>query len=200
MAKKLLINLNHRINAENRLDESAILNLNGPWTEEVVRETLIQFSIIDFPRILFIHGRSNDWEHIRDYLKTKIEHLQPLEMAEAPNSGLTLPQKWEKVASRAHGAIAIATADDVGALALDNKGKSIPEGVRNLSPRARENVWLEVGYFWGKLGLKRFMVLFKEDISIPSDLFGLLYSKYTGIPLDPATMKQIEVFIQGLRG
>ena len=57
-AKKLLISLNHRLNAENRLHESAILNLNGPWTEDVVREILNQFSIIGFPRILFIHGRS----------------------------------------------------------------------------------------------------------------------------------------------
>jgi hypothetical protein len=198
-AKKLLIHLNNRINAENRLDESAILNLNNPWTEEVVRETLRHFSVIDFPRILFIHGRSKDWEHIRDFLKTKIEHLQPLEMAEAPDEDLTLPQKWEKVASRAHGAIAIATADDVGSLAIDNAGKSIPEGDRNPRPRARENVWLEVGYLWGKLGRKRFRVLLKEDISIPTDVSGVIYLKYTGIPLDHSTMEQIEVFIQGLR-
>ena len=139
-----------------------------------------------------------DWKDIREYLKTKIEHLEPLEMAEASNSGLTLPQKWEEVASRAHGAIAIATADDVGASAIDRYGNSV-EGVKKLSPRARENVWLEVGYFWGKLGRKHFMVLLKEDISIPSDLDGLLYSRYAGIPFDSATMKQIEEFIQGLR-
>jgi predicted nucleotide-binding protein len=47
----------------------------------------------------------------------------------------------------------------------------------DLKARARQNVVLELGYFWGKLGRSRVCVLYKEGFELPSDLGGLMYVK-----------------------
>ena len=62
------------------------------------------------------------------------------------------------------------TPDDVGT----SKGKT-----DELKHRARQNVILELGYFWGKLGRDRMCVLYKEGVELPSDIHGILY-----IPMD----------------
>ena len=46
------------------------------------------------------------------------------------------------------------------------------------SSRARQNTWLEIGWFWGRLGRDHLMLLVKGDIEIPSDLRGLEYYSY----------------------
>jgi len=46
------------------------------------------------------------------------------------------------------------------------------------SARARQNAWLEIGWFWGRLGRDHIMLLVKGDIEIPSDLRGLEYYRY----------------------
>ncbi|MDH8506261.1 nucleotide-binding protein, partial [Klebsiella pneumoniae] len=66
--------------------------------------------------------------------------------------------------------------------------------------RARQNVLYELGYFAGKLGRGKVLVLRKGDIEIPSDLAGVLYTEldehggckrkllseltYAGVPFD----------------
>lgn len=60
------------------------------------------------------------------------------------------------------------TPDDVGG---NNKD--------NLSPRARQNVVAELGYFLGKLGRNRVAALVKGEVEIPSDFNGVVYT-----PLD----------------
>jgi len=70
--------------------------------------------------------------------------------------------------------IAVATPDDIGSLAGD----------RLQSMRARQNVWLEIGWIWGRLGRNKVMVLCKGDVEIPSDLRGLEYYRYNTSPLE----------------
>lgn len=43
------------------------------------------------------------------------------------------------------------------------------------SPRARENVLHEIGFFQGKLGLENVCLLHEEGTSIPSNIHGLVY-------------------------
>ena len=58
------------------------------------------------------------------------------------------------------------TPDDVGA----------PKDKQDeFKPRARQNVVLELGYFWGRLGRGRVCVLHKGGVELPSDMQGLLY-------------------------
>jgi predicted nucleotide-binding protein len=44
-------------------------------------------------------------------------------------------------------------------------------------PRARENVWFEVGYCFGKLNRKsgRVIIISVGDVKFPSDLHGVIY-------------------------
>ena len=50
---------------------------------------------------------------------------------------------------------------------------------RDLKPRARQNVILELGYFVAKLGRGRVCCLNKGGFEIPSDYYGVVY-----IPMD----------------
>ncbi len=81
------------------------------------------------------------------------------------------------------------TPDDVG-------GKN----AKFLKQRARQNVVFELGFFFAKLGRKKVCALHKEDVEIPSDIQGVIYTpmdkagawrvalarelKEAGIPLD----------------
>ena len=89
---------------------------------------------------------------------------------EQANKGQTIPEKFEEHADDAGFAIILLTPDDVGA----------PKDETNsLKPRARQNVVLELGYFWGRLGRKRLCVLYKEGVELPSDMSGIVY-----VPMD----------------
>ena len=43
-------------------------------------------------------------------------------------------------------------------------------------PRARQNVVFEAGYFMGKLGRDRVVIIAEKGIEIPSDLQGVVYT------------------------
>ena len=49
---------------------------------------------------------------------------------------------------------------------------------RSLSPRARQNVILELGYFIGRLGRDKVCALKKGDVEIPSDFMGVSLGKH----------------------
>ena len=85
---------------------------------------------------------------------------------ERANRGQTIPEKFEEHASEAGFAIILLTPDDVGA-SRDERDK--------LKPRARQNVVLELGYFWRGLGRGHVCVLHKGGVELPSDMQGLLY-------------------------
>jgi len=61
-------------------------------------------------------------------------------------------------------AVVVPTPDDVEGSSTDA-----------LKPRARQNVVLELGFFWGKLRRSDVCVLYKEGVELPSDLGGLVY-------------------------
>ena len=98
---------------------------------------------------------------------------------EQANRGQTIPEKFEEHAGDAGFAIILLTPDDVGA----SKDES-----NNLKPRARQNVVLELGYFWGRLGRERVCVLYKEGVELPSDIHGILY-----VPMDSSNGWQLQL-------
>lgn len=63
-------------------------------------------------------------------------------------------------------AVALLTADDVG-------GEDRPR--RDLHPRARQNVILELGYCYGVIGRERTWVLLEQSVEQPSDILGSMY-------------------------
>ncbi|MXX11051.1 MAG: nucleotide-binding protein [Nitrospira sp. SB0667_bin_9] len=118
--------------------------------------------------VFVIHGRD---EGIRELVARFLEKLglKSVILQEQPNEGRTLIEKFEDHAHVAF-AVALLTPDDVGSLQDDKN---------NLSPRARQNVIFELGFFIGRLGRNGVCALTKGDVEIPSDYAGVMY-----IPLD----------------
>jgi predicted nucleotide-binding protein len=110
-------------------------------------------------------------------------------MGEQSGDGRTLPEKFEELAAKVDSAIAIATPDDVGGLQEENSS--------TYKQRARQNVWLEVGWFWGRLGRKRIMILVKGNIEFPSDLRSIEYFPYTASPEEAGD--KIREFVSRIR-
>jgi predicted nucleotide-binding protein len=86
---------------------------------------------------------------------------------EMSNAGLTIIEKFERVAREVAYAIAIMTVDD----------SEVPKD-QELS---RQNLIFELGYLIGRLGRDKVCLLYKGNISIPTELHDVLL-----IPIDGA--------------
>lgn len=120
--------------------------------------------IIKGNKIFIVHGRNEATKETTARFLEKLE-LEPIILHEQANKGRTIIEKFEDHSSVGY-AVALLTADDVGALALPKP---------KLSPRARQNVVFEWGYFIGKLGRRWVCALYEEGIERPSDLDGVVY-------------------------
>jgi predicted nucleotide-binding protein len=98
--------------------------------------------------------------------------LDPIILHEQPNKGRTIIEKFEEYSDVGF-AVVILTGDDRGGVSA--------KPAESYSPRARQNVILELGFFLGKLGRDRVCVLYQEGVEIPSDYDGVLF-----VPLDKA--------------
>jgi predicted nucleotide-binding protein len=116
-------------------------------------------------KVFVVHGHDEGIkESVARFLASL--DLQPIILHEQPNQGRTVSEKLYDHADVAF-AVVLMTADDIGGV----KGKP----TKDLSLRARQNVILELGYFWAMLG-KRFVCALRESgVEIPSDYQGLLY-------------------------
>ena len=115
--------------------------------------------------VFIVHGHDDE---AKETVARFVENfgIEATILHEQANRGQTIPEKFEEHASEAGFAIILLTPDDVGA-SKDERD--------NLKPRARQNVVLELGYFWGRLGRGRVCVLHKGGVELPSDMQGLLY-------------------------
>jgi predicted nucleotide-binding protein len=64
-------------------------------------------------------------------------------------------------------------------LTPDDEGRAINSPDRQLRPRARQNVVLELGFFVGLLGREHVCALHKESLEVPSDFDGVVW-----VPMD----------------
>jgi len=115
-------------------------------------------------QVFIVHGHD-------DLLKTKVENvlrklgLKPIVLAQEPNEGDTIIEKFERKGSKADYAIILLTADD--------KGK--PKNDKRYKLRARQNVIFEMGYFRAKLGKRNLCYMYEEEVELPSDIKGIGY-------------------------
>jgi predicted nucleotide-binding protein len=117
-------------------------------------------------RVFIVHGHDEALK-LDVELTLKQLGLEPIILHKQANQGKTIIEKFEAHADVGF-AVVLLTPDDIGG----NAGSS---GVAELSPRARQNVVLELGYFVGKLGRERVVALRKGNTEIPSDLHGVVY-------------------------
>jgi len=121
--------------------------------------------------IFVVHGHDTKR---RDELTRFLRHelgLKAFYLAEKPDRGLTIIEKFENYAGFATAAIVLLTPDD----------RTYIPNTDEMKRRARQNVILELGYFFGKLGRERVILLFKEGTEIPSDIYGILYLPFKEI-------------------
>ena len=125
-------------------------------------------------KVFIVHGHDDGLKQaVARFLETL--GLEVVILHEQPNQGKTIIEKLETHSSEVDigYAVVLLTPDDVGKLASD-KGAT--------SPRARQNVILELGYFMGKLGRARVCALHSGGMELPTDYQGVLY-----IPLDESS-------------
>lgn len=116
--------------------------------------------------VFIVHGRDN--ANFRYVVAQLLEQngFKAIILDQKPDEGLTIIEKFEKYAAISKYAIVLLTPDDKGGLAEMHP--------LDLFPRARQNVFFELGYFYGILGRKKVCALY-QGIEIPSDLAGILY-------------------------
>jgi predicted nucleotide-binding protein len=119
-------------------------------------------------RIFLVHGRDSGQKETVARLLLEID-LKPIILHEQANEGRTIIEKFEDYSDVGF-AVIILTADDFGRLGSNDTTES---------PRARQNVIFEFGFFIGKLGRRRVCALMSNGIERPSDVDGVVY-----IPLD----------------
>lgn len=113
-------------------------------------------------KIFIVHGHD---EGARQNVARFIERIgfEAIILSEQAHQGRTIIENIET-----HGdvgfAVVLLTPDDVG-------GKT----AELLRPRARQNVLLELGYFFARLGRGRVCTLSKGDLEIPTDFAGVMW-------------------------
>ena len=114
-------------------------------------------------RCVFItHGNTDEWRKVQPYVERDLD-LKTIELAQEANAGQTIIEKLFANVGRCDSAVIVWTGDD-----RDEKG----------SPRARENVMHEIGFFQGKYGRGRVILLHEDGVNIPTNLSGVVYSPF----------------------
>jgi predicted nucleotide-binding protein len=118
-------------------------------------------------KVFIVHGHDvGARESVRRVLH--LLGLDPIILQDQASQGLTLIEKFETHSKGVGFAVALLTPDDLG----NAQGANAP------TPRARQNVLFELGYFAGRLGRGHVCLLKSGDVEIPSDLYGVVYVEY----------------------
>lgn len=115
-------------------------------------------------KVFIVHGHDGELKEAVARLIEKQE-LEPIILSEKTNEGKTIIEKIEQH-SDVGAAICLFTPDDEG------KEKSEEQ----LKGRARQNVVFEAGYFMGKLGRERIIIISEDGVELPSDMSGIVYT------------------------
>ena len=173
-------------NFNNRHFSPMLIGQNTDWHEPYVRDletTKKEFEryIDDFEddnlnanvnkngtlnnKVFIIHGHDGE---LKEKVARRLEQqgIEAIILSEQVNRGKTIIEKLEAY-SDVHIAIALFTQDDLGA-AKEEKG--------NEKYRARQNVVFEAGYFMGYLGRENIIMIADENVEIPGDLSGMVYT------------------------
>ena len=118
--------------------------------------------------IFVVHGHD---EEMKQSIARALERLElkPLILHEQPNGGRTVIEKFMDYGEIASFAVILLSPDDLAYQVGEDSAKA--------RYRARQNVILELGFFLGKLGRDRVIVIHREadKFEMPSDFAGVLF-------------------------
>lgn len=123
--------------------------------------------------VFIVHGHDDQSKADLETLLKELG-LEPIVLHRKPDQGQTIIEKFEKHSQVGY-AFVLLTADEIAYLASQEEK---PDDERIKEVRARPNVIFEFGYFVGKLGRPRVCCLYKGNVTVPSDISGLLYNKF----------------------
>lgn len=140
--------------------------IKGVEGEVAEPQGVSEVSLEQSSKVFIVHGHD---EKLKAQVARAIEQMKlaPIILSEQPNKGQTVIEKFEENSDVGF-AVVLMTGDDEGASNAD-----ADEGV--FKKRSRQNVILELGYFYGKLGRDRVFVLKETDVEEPSDILGVVY-------------------------
>lgn len=126
--------------------------------------------------VFLVHGHDHAFrDEVERHLLTL--GVQPVVLSKVKGGSKSLLDKFETLATQASFAVVLVSPDDLGASRLQYESQK-SGGHHTLKYRARENVILELGFFYGRLGWDHVFVVRKSaqdpwpDFEIPSDLAG----------------------------
>lgn len=135
------------------------------YLEEMDEEVVVaqeRLPNVNMRNVFIVHGHDAALKLSVARLMEKVG-IEPIILSEQPNCGSTIIEKIEKY-SDVGAAICLFTADDE---------------CKDDTKRARQNVVLETGYFWGKLGRDKMVILADKGVELPSDMQGVVYTDTT---------------------
>lgn len=124
-------------------------------------------------KVFVVHGHD-------DRAKTDLEvflreiGLEPVVLHRQADEGLTIIEKFEKHSDVGY-VFVLLTPDEIAYLRSEEPK---PDAEREKEFRARPNVIFEFGYFVGKLGRSKVCCLYTGNVSLPSDVGGIIYKEY----------------------
>lgn len=150
----------HKNKAYTDLLDEAITYVSEYETKEVEIESASSIK----SKVFIVHGHDGELKYkMSDWLHRI--GLEPIILHLAPNCGVVSIIDKIRQNDDVDCAIVLMTADDEGKAKEDEC----------LNKRARQNVVFEAGYFIGKLGLDRVIMIYDEGIEAPGDLSGCVY-------------------------
>ena len=116
-------------------------------------------------KVFIVHGHDGE---LKEKVARRLEQqgIEAIILSEQVNRGRTIIEKLEAY-SDVNVAIILFTQDNLG-VAKEEKG--------NEKYRARQNVVFEAGYFMGYLGRENIIMIADENVEIPGDLSGMVYT------------------------
>lgn len=146
--------------------------LNEMESESEVKEENKLIYHQSFDSVFIVHGHDGELKEAVARLLEK-QNIKAIILHEQTNQGKTIIEKLEKH-SDVGAAICLFTADDEGKANEDTEYKS----------RARQNVVFEAGYFMGKLGRDRTIIIADNGVEMLSDMSGVVYTDSKNWQLD----------------
>ena len=132
--------------------------------------------------VFVVHGHDADGlTEVEDFLKAN--EVEAVVLTRLAGDDQSLFQRFMRFGTKANFAIVVMSADDFGASRMQYEADGV--GERALQFRARQNVILELGFFYGRLGWENVFVLYKAPDRVfpnferPSDLDGVVFHSMT---------------------
>lgn len=144
-------------------------------------------------KVFIVHGHDDAAKANLEALLRELG-LEPIVLHRQADEGLTIIEKFEKHSDVSY-AFILLTPDEIAYL---RKEDSLPEAERKKELRARPNVIFEFGYFVGRLGRQHVCCLHTGDVTLPSDLHGLIYKRFSTSVEDAAWGIQKDLRAVGL--